>query len=623
MDVEVNIEDYNYTVFFEEVYDGNGASAVIEFFGTATSQAFVNFTSQTAFLVYADNSCVMGTLVTPTLLSDVIQQSFEPYYSGGNVRVASVLDLFKLANASAVYFGQDIVRGIPADRWQACITSLNTTYLFDFYYSSNGWVASFNKNQVPLLLVITRLGGQQNVTTHLFTFVDVNTGPGAVSASSFQVPLGLICKDRPPGKSLPPIPNNFNVLIETVSSTFQAVRVFQSYYSYDSLLFLSEGYVPQTNRSTLLVQDFYTLTRYTVDKVRGQCTVDAIGPNSQGPASYSMDSEAGLTVRMRTPNEFFLGVDDAAEFSFVYEGTTLIRRILSDAWITFRPFEKFSNTVNLTNATYEIFFTSPQWSSYSVDAKTTNPAILRLQWTGTLNYPRGSIPFSQYVDFVDFDDVQPAVDVYDMSTHCQSASDYVVLTMMVPGTIQTVDISMLKGSIRQNLINFAWPLNVRPLQIGNIQIISESNGQIVISLRISNMTSFNSNITIASANSIVSALNAAIASNNGQFPFNVSISANSVVQPIIQPFPAPAVTITITTTTTTTAITTSPTVCPVLTSGFSSQGTVVLAICMVLVGILIVIGVLLVVVCVRKCSSSGPFSLETVAYKKHTNELVS
>lgn len=227
MDVEVNIEGYNYTVFFEEVYDGNGASAVIEFFGTATSQTFVNFTSQTAFLVYADNSCVMGTLVTPTLLSDVIQQSFDPYYSGGNVRVASVLDLFKLANASAVYFGQDIVRGIPADRWQACITSLNTTYLFDFYYSSNGWVASFNKNQVPLLLVITRLGGQQNVTTHLFTFVDVNTGPGAVSASSFQVPLGLICKDRPPGKSLPPIPNNFNVLIETVSSTFQAVRVFQ------------------------------------------------------------------------------------------------------------------------------------------------------------------------------------------------------------------------------------------------------------------------------------------------------------------------------------------------------------------------------------------------------------
>lgn len=497
MDVEVNVEGLNYTVFFDEAYDGIGKGAVIEFFGAATSKTFVNFTSQTAFQVYADSSCIVGTLATPVLLSDVIQQSFEPYYSSGTVRVASVLDLFNLANSSAVYFGRDVVRGIPSDRWQACVTSVNTTYLFDFYYSANGWVAPFNKNQVPLQLVVTRLDGQQNVTTHLFTFVDMNTGPGAVPASSFQVPLGLICKNRPAGKSLPPITNNFNVLTEIVSSAFQTARVFQvglgtrrfdrhtffpppsahthahtqAYYSYDSLLFLSEGYFPQINRSTLLVEDFYTLTRYVVDKIRGQCTASAIGPNNQGLAGYDIDSEAGLTVRMRTPNEFFLGVDDAAEFSFVYEGTTSVRGILSDAWITFRPFEKFNNVVNLTNATYEIFFTSPEWKSYSVDAMNANPAVVRLQWAGTLNFPGGSIPYSQYVDFVDFDDVQPSIDVFDMSALCQSASDYVVLTMMVPGNIQTVDIGMLKGSIRQNLINLAQPLNVRPLQIGNIQVV--------------------------------------------------------------------------------------------------------------------------------------------------------
>ena len=234
---------------------------------------------------------------------------------------------------------------------------------------------------------------------------------------------------------------------------------------------MSEGYFPQINRSTLLVEDFYTLTRYVVDKIRGQCTASAIGPNNQGLAGYGIDSEAGLTVRMRTPKEFFLGVDDAAEFSFVYEGTTSVRGILSDAWITFRPFEKFNDVVNLTNATYEIFFTSPEWKSYSVDAMNANPAIVRLQWAGTLNFPEGSIPYSQYIDFVDFDDVPSSVDVFDMSALCQSASDYVVLTMMVPGNIQTVDIGMLKGSIRQNLINLAQPLNVRPLQIGNIQVL--------------------------------------------------------------------------------------------------------------------------------------------------------
>ena len=146
----------------------------------------------------------------------------------------------------------------------------------------------------------------------------------------------------------------------------------------------------------------------------------------------------------------------------------------------------------------------------------------------------------------------------------------------------------------------------------------------MISLRVSNLTSFNPNVTLPSATSIVAALNAAMVANNGQFPFNVTVSAGKVVTPVIQPFPVPAVTVTVTATTT--VLTTSPTVCPASTSssGLSSQGTVVLAICMLLIGILIVLGVLLVVCCVRRCSTSGPFALESskpVSYKKHENEL--
>lgn len=160
-----------------------------------------------------------------------------------------------------------------------------------------------------------------------------------------------------------------------------------------------------------------------------------------------------------------------------------------------------------------------------------------------------------------------------------------------------------------------------------MQVVGENNGQIVISLRVSNLTSFNPNVTLPSATSIVSALNAAMIANNGQFPFSVTVSAGNVVTPVIQPFPVPAVTVTVTATTTTTVLTTSPTVCPASasSSGLSSQGTVVLAICMVLIGILIVLGVLLVVCCVRRCSTSGPFALESsrpVSYKKHENELV-
>lgn len=222
-----------------------------------------------------------------------------------------------------------------------------------------------------------------------------------------------------------------------------------------------------------MVEDFNTLTRYLVDKTNGQCVVNGIGPNDAGLVGYGVDSEAGTTVQMRTPQQFFLGVDDAAAFSFVYEGVTLIRDVMADAWITSRPFERFSDTVNLTNSTYEIFFTSPQWNVFSIDSMNVNPAIMRLQWAGILNTPSGSSNFSQYVDFVGFADVQPGIDVFDMSAHCQGPSDYILLTMMVPGSIKTADTGMLTGSIRQNFINFARPLNVRPLQIGNVQVGTE------------------------------------------------------------------------------------------------------------------------------------------------------
>ena len=202
----------------------------------------------------------------------------------------------------------------------------------------------------------------------------------------------------------------------------------------------------------------------------GQCVVNGIGVNNAGLVGYGVDSEAGASVRMRTPQEFFLGVDDAAAFSFVYEGVTSIRGVASDAWITFRPYERFSNTVNLTNSIYEIFFTVPQWNVFSLDSRNLNPAVMRLQWKGTLNTPGGSRPFSQYIDFVGFDDVRPPTDLFDTSAHCQNASDYVVMTMMVPGSIQTADTNALKDSIRQNFIKFAQPLNVRPLQIGNMQV---------------------------------------------------------------------------------------------------------------------------------------------------------
>ena len=227
MDVEVNIEGLNYTVFLFELYDGIGKSATVELFGSTSSTSIVNYTTQTVYFVLANNSCFFGTLVPPVLLSDIIQRSFEPYYFNGTIAVSSVLDIYNLANSSAVYIGKDVVRGIPSDRWQSCVTSGTSTYLFDFYYSANGWIAPFNKNQVPLQLVITRLGSPQNVTTHLFTFVDFNTGPSAVPSSAFAVPLGLICQNRPVGKLLPNISQYFSVVIEIISSNFNAVRVFK------------------------------------------------------------------------------------------------------------------------------------------------------------------------------------------------------------------------------------------------------------------------------------------------------------------------------------------------------------------------------------------------------------
>jgi hypothetical protein len=126
------------------------------------------------------------------------------------------------------YVGEDMVRGIPTQRWQACVNRENISYLINYYFATEPWdyegqsqkLDSTQMVPVQFTLNTTRIsnGTIRNIY-HIYTVVDFRAGPDSVPDSLFQVPNGLACTGRFPGQPVPQIPQFFSAYSERVSRT--------------------------------------------------------------------------------------------------------------------------------------------------------------------------------------------------------------------------------------------------------------------------------------------------------------------------------------------------------------------------------------------------------------------
>jgi hypothetical protein len=165
-----------------------------------------------------------------------------------------------------------------------------------------------------------------------------------------------------------------------------------------------------------------------------------------------------------------------SNFNYTYEGVTTIRGFMADVWISPRPFDSFQNGFNVTDGAYLIYMTRPGQVFSTVYGVTTNPVLVHLKYTGVAHsFTNGTYStrnFTNHVSMFDFSDVEPPLDVYDISP-CINRSTAVTVKFLIRASQGPPMQIQFRSSVRSAFMQYAKSIGqpfVSPLQITNIQV---------------------------------------------------------------------------------------------------------------------------------------------------------
>ena len=243
----------------------------------------------------------------------------------------------------------------------------------------------------------------------------------------------------------------------------------QEFYDLDTQLmrydFYYRGQLGGSPAPLSIIHDFNLETQYIINKQYNNCSVSAITPDSP---FFDITVTDGMP-RLSSPSELFLLSN---EFNYSYEGVSTIRGVDVDSWISYREFETLRNS-NLTDATYEVFFTRPDWSFQSASSPASStPIPWRVRLSGVSTFMNSttnlteSSNFSSTFDLFGFNVGEPDLDVFDTSV-CINSSEYYILNILLRAVGSDVDFSLLRRNVRNG---FAAYTGMEMLQIGNIQV---------------------------------------------------------------------------------------------------------------------------------------------------------
>ena len=235
---------------------------------------------------------------------------------------------------------------------------------------------------------------------------------------------------------------------------------------YDALLFRLD--VRYNNTLYSIIHDFDLSVEYIIDRHGSHCYVQ---PLTNASFLYDMARGTNGTFQLRSPTDFFrLGTG----YNFSYEGVTSIRGIEADAWISIRdsfPLSVANNT--LDNATVEVFYSRPGWTSRSLYSTSSDPIPLAINLTGIIvnrscddEMCENAMEFSAFYNIFDFSSQEPDFDVFDTS-FCSTPGEYDILSLIIPGQEGGMDLSQLRRSVRLGLTGWA---GIPALQVSNIQV---------------------------------------------------------------------------------------------------------------------------------------------------------
>ena len=240
--IEGNLFERNSSAVMTEYYDGPGNRGRLEFgFNGSSGIGIFDYNLGEIFFIpdfrTGDDCRVFPIADNPGFLNF----TFGIENRNGTIHIGSPSTFVEqLRDAAATrYVGEDIVRGIPTQRWQACFNRENISYLIDYYFATEVWdyegqgqnLDSTQMVPVQFTLNTTRIanGTIRNIY-HIYSVVDFRAGPDSVPESVFRVPNGLACTGRFPGQPVPQIPPFFSTYVQQVATnvptpTIQTYRV--------------------------------------------------------------------------------------------------------------------------------------------------------------------------------------------------------------------------------------------------------------------------------------------------------------------------------------------------------------------------------------------------------------
>ena len=236
--LEQNEEEFNASVVLTLYYDGPGTRGRLETRTSDSSNNGVQIFDYTLGEVFT----ISGAACSVSAIDDDPYSLFGIDNQNGTRHIGSPrIFLEGLGEGvSTRYLGEEVVRGISTQHWQACRTVDNLySNLNDYYFATGAWdYAGQGKNlrtteneMVPVQFTQTAIytySDDASVVDLTYYIVDFRAGPESVPDSLFRVPNGLACTGRFPGQPVPEIPPFFSTYVQLVS-TDPSPPIIQSY----------------------------------------------------------------------------------------------------------------------------------------------------------------------------------------------------------------------------------------------------------------------------------------------------------------------------------------------------------------------------------------------------------
>ena len=217
-----------------EYFDGVGNRGRLEFAANGTWGYYIyDYNNAELFVINASGCSVQKIDENNTIVMVTFGFSVE----GGSPHIGTVSHFFQTDQGNFTFMGPETVRGIPCNRWQSCFVFADRSYTIDYYFSrtDTDWTSAYGDDPIPIMIIVngTREDSDDNGSTsirevkNIYTFVDFNGGQDSVPDDVFQVPTGLVCKDRISGLPLPSLPIYFTAFIEVVDENNRTVRIYK------------------------------------------------------------------------------------------------------------------------------------------------------------------------------------------------------------------------------------------------------------------------------------------------------------------------------------------------------------------------------------------------------------